>query len=152
MWDVIYNPTNVRLEVIEMSVVHVPTSTTTATSTVTIWPSGKATSVARFRCRRDGDSDGADFLAWQRQFGSGAVPLAALRTVESCQSRRRFCCVGLAASCGLVARRDSYGACKVRTAAGGSYGSSVIAISQAGRRPSLTRLPRGDRLHGQLVK
>ena len=30
---------------------------------------------------RDGDSDGADFLTWQRQFGAGAQPLASSQAI-----------------------------------------------------------------------
>jgi len=77
MWDVIYNPTNVQLEVVS-----IPAFTADFDNDGDVDGSDLAQWESDFGgpgsdSDLDGDSDGADFLNWQRQFGSGVPPLAA---------------------------------------------------------------------------
>ena len=52
---------------------------------------------------RDGDSDGADFLAWQQQFGSGVSSSATLQAVPEPSTVVLF---GGFAAVGMLGRRS----------------------------------------------
>ena len=104
MWDVVYNPTNVQLEVVE-----VPMFSADFDNDGDVDGDDLAQWEGDFGgpgsdADMDGDSDGSDFLDWQRQFGSGVPPLASVQG-SAVPEPSTLLLAGLALSCGLMMPR-----------------------------------------------
>ncbi|MEO2049961.1 MAG: PEP-CTERM sorting domain-containing protein [Pirellulales bacterium] len=101
-WDVIYNPTNVQLEVVS-----VPSFSADFDNDGDVDGDDLAQWEGDFGgpgsdADSDGDSDGSDFLAWQQQFGSGVPVAAALGAVPEPST---LFLAGLAGCFGLLITR-----------------------------------------------
>ena len=102
-WDVLYNPTNVQLQVVSL-----PAFTADFDNDGDVDGDDLVHWEGNFGgpgsdADGDGDSDGADFLAWQQQFGSG-VPLPAASS--NVPEPSTLLLASLAACFGLLTRRN----------------------------------------------